>query len=146
MSADLSQPIRDAIVGESSITALLGTYLGSPAVLTRAPAPDETIEFPYILVSDDVAKAEEDGLFDLRPVVTREVTTYARNDTPEHYRLADQIAYLVRTLFHRQWRSLTVPGWRVVDIQCMGPVSTTQEDQTDGRTVSLVISLAKVRT
>jgi hypothetical protein len=144
-TADLAEPIRTAIINNVGITALLGTFLGAPAVFTRRPVPGEDVPFPMIVVSTFISTLNEDGLFDFRPIPNRDVTVFTRNDTPEHYRLADQIAYLVRALFHRRWRSLTVTGWKVVGIECTGPVSTTQEDQTDGRVVTLAIKLAQLR-
>lgn len=145
MSADLSQPLRDAIVASADIVALLATYAGEPAVFSSAPAPGNAA-YPFILISDDVDKIEEDGLSDFRPSVEREISVYVNNAIPEKYRVADQVIYLVRTLFHRRRTAITVTGWHVVDIQVSGPVPTSQDDQTEGRVVTLTVRLAKLRT
>jgi hypothetical protein len=148
MSApNLSEPIRTAILGESGITALLGTYLGEPAVLTRRPSPDENISYPFIVVSTDITVMDQDGLMDFRPVVTRDVTVFTRNDTAEHYRVANTIAFQLYELFHRQWRALEVDDWHVIDIQANGPIVTAEEpgSQIVGRLVTLEIKLAQSR-
>ena len=131
MSADLAVPIRDALVASGSITALLATYASEPAVFTRRPLPGNA-SYPLILVSPDVSISnEEDGIFDFRPLVIRDVIVYASNEVPDSYRKADQVAYLVRNLFHRQRAVIVVPDWHVVDIQATGPAPTSQDDQTE---------------
>jgi hypothetical protein len=144
VSVDLAEPIRDALVASSEITALLATYAGDPAVFTRRPVPGEA-GYPFIVVTPDVTVTDQDGIFDFRPLIVREVIAYSRNDTSENYRKADQLAYLVHALFHRQRRAITVPGWDVVDIVVTGPSPTSQDDQTEGRSLLLTVSLAKIR-
>lgn len=145
MSADLAVPIRDALVASSEITALLATYAGEPAIFTRRPVPGNTV-FPCILISPDITvNSEDDGINDFRPLATREVVVYSNNDVPESYRKADQIAYLVRNLFHRQRNAIVVPSWHVMDIVVTGPAPTSQDDQIEGRVVTLDIRLAQNR-
>ena len=144
MSVDLAEPIRDALVASSGITTLLATYASEPAVFTRRPVPGNA-SFPMIVVTPDVTVSDQDGIFDFRPLIVREVIAYSLNDTPANYRLADQLAYLIRTLFHRQRRAISVPGWGVVDIVVTGPSPTSQDDQTEGRSLLLTVQLAQLR-
>lgn len=144
MSVDLAEPIRDALVASSEITALLATYAGDPAVFTRRPVPGDAT-YPFIVVTPDVTATDQDGLFDFRPIIVREIIAYTSNATPAEYRKVDQLAYLIRTLFHRQRRAITVAGWGVVDIVVTGPSPTSQDDQTEGRSLLLTISLAQSR-
>lgn len=143
-TANLAEPLRDALVGNASITALLPNFQGSKTVFTRRPVPANA-PYPMLVVSSDVSVFDEDGILDFRPIATRTIIAYAQNDTPEHYRVADTLAYLVRDLFHRQWRAIVVPSWKVVDIQANGPDPAPSDDQTEGRVVTLAIRLAQLR-
>lgn len=144
MSANLSEPIRTAIVGTSAITSLLSTYKGSFPVFTRRPVPSDT-PFPTIVVSPDVSTTDQDGVFDYRPLVMRDVFAYGRNDLPGQVRAVEQLGHLLRALFHRQRLALTVSGWSVTDIVVSGPADTPVEDQLVGVRVQLSVSLAAQR-
>jgi hypothetical protein len=143
-TADLAQPLRDAIIGDSGITSLLPSYDGSFTVFTNVPVPNNA-PYPMIVISPDIVVLNADGINDFQPIPTRTISTYAANDTPANYRLADQLAYLVRDLFHRERQAIVVPGWHVIDIQAMGPEPVPSEDQTVGRMVTLAIRLAQLR-
>jgi hypothetical protein len=54
--------------------------------------------------------------------------------------------YLVRELFHRQRNVISLSNWDVVDIQVTNQTLTSQDDQVEGRVVTLAIRLAKLRT
>lgn len=143
MAFDLAQPLRAAIIGQSSITTLLTAYKGSFPVFTRRPI-DPDSPYPLIAVSPDVTKTDEDGISDERPIIIRDISIYGRNDTPARYRAVETIAYLVHDLFQRRWQSITVTGWKVVTINATGPQAAPVDDeQTVGRLVSLTIRLAK---
>ena len=142
-AADLSVPLRSALIASGSITALLSSYKSSYPVFTRRPAPDDA-DMPIIMVSPDITITDNDGIDDFRPVQTRDITVYGQNSTNAKYRAVEAIGYLIRELFHSNWRSIDVPGWKVVDITCLGPIpAPTDDDQTIARMVSLSIQLAK---
>ena len=109
MAVDLSVPLRDAIIASTDIVIRLATFLDGYAVFTRRPVPGNA-EYPMIIVSSDIALGEEDGIHDPRPIIVRDISIYGRNDTPAHYRVVDELGYLVRGLFHRQRTAITVPG------------------------------------
>lgn len=142
MGADLATPIRSAIVADSSITDLLLTYLGSFPVFTRRPVPEDT-PYPCIVVSDNIAASDQDGVNDVRPVQIRDVAIYGRNDLPAtHMRNVNEIALKVRRLFHRHKNILVVPNWTVIDVTCTGPIPAPVDDQISGRIVTLTVRLA----
>lgn len=143
-AADLSIPLRTALVGHSPITALLPAYKGSFTVFTRRPAPSDAT-YPIIMVSPDISSTEEDGINDFRPIQERDITVYGKNDNAANYRTVEQIGYLIRELFHAQRRSITVSGWGVVAINARGPIpAPTDDDATVARMVSLTIQLARL--
>lgn len=141
MSAELSVPIRNAIVGESAITSELDAYLGGLPVFTRRPVPDAA-PYPMIVVSPDITVSDEDGISDFRPVQVRDIAIYGRNSTPANYRQVETIARAVYSLFHRQRTSITVSGWDVTQITARGPrPAPVDDEQTVGRVVEVTVHL-----
>lgn len=145
MSADLSQPIRAALVGEAAITALLPAYSGGYPIFTRRPAPDDA-PYPMVLVSPDIVHEDDDGIDNEQPLITRDVSAYGQNDTADGYRAVEQIAYAVRDLFHRRPQAITPPtGWSCVSVSARGPIPAPADDENSiGRLVTLRIRLAKL--
>lgn len=144
MSAtDLAAPLRDAIVADGGITALLPAYLGGFPVFTQAPVPNDA-PFPQITISPPDSIADEDGVNDFRPVISQYITAWAENSAPANAEIADDLGYLLRDLFHRQ-RVLVVPGWSVVDTVVQGPQPAFVDDQRVGVAVFVQTRLAKLR-
>lgn len=141
MSADLSEPIRTALVG-AALAASLPAYGGSKTVFTRRPAPLDA-PYPMILVSQDVSVTDDDGVSDRRPVQVRDVVVYGQNDVATHYRAVETLAYAVRALFHRNRKAISVSGWQVVAITAFGPIAgPTDDDKIVARVITLTIQLA----
>lgn len=139
---NLAAPIRNAIVANTTITALLQAFQGSFPVFTRVPTPSDS-PYPLIVITPDVAISDEDGISDLRPVVVRDVAVYGLNDTAEQYRDVETIGYELRDMFHRE-KALTVPGYHVIDIRVTGPrVAPADTENEVGRMVELTIRLSK---
>lgn len=144
MSADLAAPIRTALIGSAEITNQLEGYKVSYPVFTRRPAPLDAPPI-MIMVSPNVAKADQDGIDDERPIIVRDVAVYGPNEPAENYRKVESIAFAVHDLFHRQRTAITVSGWYVVMITATGPIpAPTDDDKTVGRVVSLTIMLARL--
>lgn len=143
MSADLSIPLRDALIGASAITSALPAFNGSFPIFTRRPAPVNA-PYPMILISPDVTVTEEDGITDNRPVQQRDIAVYGQNETAEKYRAVETLAYSVYDLFHRNRHAIDVPGWHVVLITAQGPMPAPVDDyQNVARVIPLMIRLAK---
>lgn len=143
-SANLAEPLRTAIIGNVSITALLPAYLGGYPVFTRRPVPNDA-PYPLIIISPDTNVTNDDGINDYRPISFRNINVYSANDTPEHYRQADTLAYLIRNLLHRNRQAIVVTGWNVVDIQVEGPQPSPSDDQSEGRILIVSTRLSKLR-
>lgn len=143
MTADLAAPIRAALAGAASVTGLLPAYAGAYPIFTRRPAPADA-PYPMIMVSPDISVVDRDGVNSLQPISQRDVAVYGQNNTAAHYRDVEAIAYAIRALFHRKWRALTVPGWKVVALTALGPIpAPTDDEQTVARLVTLTIALAQ---
>lgn len=142
-AADLSVPLRDALIGNAAITSQLPAYKGSFPIFTRRPAPTD-ITYPIIMISPDVTIDDEDGINDFRPIQVRDVVVYGQNDTPAKYRVVEVLGYAIREMFHSTRLSIVVPSFTVTLITARGPMpAPTDDDQTVARIVSLTIRLAR---
>ena len=142
MSYDLSGPLRTALVGNEPIAALLSTWQNEPAVFTRRPTPDDAAT-PMIVVGPDISAMNLDVLVSRRPTPRRDILIYG--DQPAHYRIVEQLGYMVRDLFHRNRLSITVPGFHVIDIIASGPImGPTDDDKRLCRVVPLLLKLQQV--
>lgn len=141
---DLAQALRTAIIGATSVTAELESYLDSFPVFTRRPAPDDAPGL-VIFVSPDIVSSDEDGLSDARPVIVRDVSAYGPNTAASDYRKVERIGYALRDLFHRRPQAFSISGWKVVRVEVQGPIpAPTDDEQTIGRMITLTIRLARV--
>jgi len=144
MSTDLSTPIRTAIIGDATITAQLAAYKGSFPVFTRAPVPNDA-PYPMIIVSVPISMGDEDGVDDERPILVRDVMVYGQNDTAAHYRQVETIAFALKDIFHRAWRSITVSGWKVLSVVStdVNPAPVDNDEEV-GRRIELTVRLARI--
>lgn len=144
-SADLADPIRNALIGNGPIAAALAIYSGSPAIFTRRPVPSGAT-YPMIVCAGDVTRSDQDMISDPMPVIIRDISIFGQNGTTgasNQYRAVEALGLMVRDLFHRQRQSLSVPGWSVLDVICNGPVvGPTDDDTTVHRLVTLTIRLS----
>ena len=136
---NLVKPIRVAIVADSTITALLGSYQSVASVFTRRPAP-EGATYPMIMVSPAVVVSDEDALVERRPVVNHDVIVYGQQDGA--YRDVESVGYLLREKFHRQRFSISPDGYAVIDLVAEGPIpGPTDDEEFIARVVSLQVRL-----
>ncbi len=142
MSLDLAPALREAIIGNIAITALLSTWEGEPAVFTRRPTPADAI-YPLIQISPDISVVDRDMLVEQIPVIRRDIAVYGdQGPVPDvgQYRIVEQIAYLLRKQFHRKRLSISASGYNVIDIVAHGPMTAPVDDEKlVGRAVLLTI-------
>lgn len=147
---NLAQPLRDAILGLTSVTDLLGTYAGEPSIFTRRPVPSEGV-YPMVVISPDIVFVNQDALVNFRPVIMRDLAVYGQaiRETSElgqadDYRNIEAIGYALREAFHRHREMLVVDDHNVIDIVATGPIpAPTGDDRLLGRVVTLTIRLSK---
>jgi hypothetical protein len=142
MSLNLSEPIREAVLGDPDITSYLGTYAGEPSVHTRRPVPSEAT-YPAVVISPDVSLTDFDALNGSRPIAVRDVAVYGQQ--PGSYRRVEELGYTIRELFHRRKENVVVDGYHVVDLVASGPiVAPTDDEKLVGRVVTLTFRLQKI--
>lgn len=143
VSPDLSAPVYAAITGNTAIAAALSTYEGAPAAFTRRPVKSD-VPYPMLVSAGDIVRTDQDFINSPLIVITRDISIFCQNDTPTHSRAVDALALLVRDLFHRQRQSLSVSGWKVLDIVCKGPFAgPVDDDTTVHRIVEMTVRLSQ---
>lgn len=146
MSApDITEPVRDALLANATLTGQLPTYNGSPTIFTRRPVPAEA-RYPMVVVSKDINIIDEDGIFDWRPVITRDIAVYHTNEKDSNYALVALLAFTIRSMFHRQRAAIVVPGWGITQILATGPIDNRiDQDNLAGSVVQLAVRVAQQR-
>jgi hypothetical protein len=133
----LSQAFYDRLAGDGTLTALLATYEGAPAVFTNDPAPPDAV-LPYVVTAGEFAVAPFDTKTLLGRTAFRDIRCYAAElGSAEQI---EAIAERVRALFHRY--PLPVAGFATVLCEASGPTVAPDDDETvTGRIISVRIVL-----
>lgn len=133
----LSQAFYDRLRGDGTLTAMLATYEGAPAVFTTDPAPPDAV-LPYIVTAGEFAIEPFDTKTLEGRTVYRDIRCYAAEDGSAT--LIEDIAERVRALFHRY--ALPVAGFSTVLCNVSGPTVAPDDDETvTGRLVSVRLVL-----
>lgn len=133
----LSQAFYDRLTGDATLTGLLATYEGGPAVFTIDPAPPDA-QLPFIVTAGEFAQAPFDTKTLYGRTAFRDIRCYASEVGSAV--LIDDIAERVRALFHRY--PLPVAGFATVLCEASGPTVAPDDDETvTGRIVSVRIVL-----
>lgn len=128
----LTGALYDELAADATLTAMLTTYGGNPAIFTTDPAPGDA-DLPYIVTAGDVAQA---AAMDTKNSLGREVRRDVRCYTAATGSAVtvEAIAERVRTLLHR--RALTIAGFVWILAECSGPFVADEPDAY-GRIVSV---------
>ena len=134
----VTEAIYDTLAGDATLTAMLATYGGEPAIFTTDPAPGDA-ELPYIVSAGEVAQTAWDTKTTRGWLAARDVRCYT--DVTGSAVLVEAIAEQARALLHR--RSLTILGFVCVIAECSGPVVADGPDAY-GRIVSVRLTIEEV--
>lgn len=127
----LTQAIYNLLSSDATLTALLATYQGNPAIFTTDPAPGDA-DLPYIVTAGEVTQTPFDTKNCYGRDIIRDVRCYTEASGSSI--VIEEIAERVRYLLHRQ--SITINNFEWVLSDCNGPLAA---DETDayGRILSL---------
>lgn len=127
----LTKAIYDRLASDATLTGLLSSYRGSPAIFTTDPAPGDAV-LPYIVTAGEVSQAPADTKTTRGRVLLRDVRCYAAADGGAV--VIEAIAERVRALLHRQ--PLNIDGYQWILSSVTGPIGA---DETDayGRIITL---------
>jgi len=131
----VTEAIYDVLAGDATLTTLLTTYGGEPAIFTTDPAPGDA-ELPYIVSAGEVAQTPWDTKTTRGRVAIRDVRCYT--DATGSAVLVEAIAERVRALLYRQ--TLAIADFECVIADCSGPVAADGQDAY-GRIVSVRLTM-----
>ena len=134
----VTEAIYDVLAGDATLTALLATYGGEPAIFTTDPAPGDAV-LPYIVSAGEVAQTPWDTKTTRGRVVIRDVRCYT--DATGSAVVVETIAERVRALLHRQ--TLAISDFECLIADCSGPVPADGQDAY-GRIVSVRLTIEEV--
>lgn len=125
----INKGIYDRMANDATLTAMLSTYKGSPAIFTIATIPTDAT-FPIITANEDFSVLP----FDTKTIEGRQVTRFVRvfTEASGSRVLMDDIAERVRVLFHRQHLSVTIQGYQVLIIEVTGPEFLATDERIYG--------------
>jgi hypothetical protein len=134
----LTQAIYNRLAADGTLTALLATYAGEPAIFTTDPAPGDAT-MPYIVTAGEVAQEPFDTKQSRGRTATRDLRCYTAAGGSAA--TVEAIAERVRVLLHRQ--SLTITGHTWIITECSGPIVADEQDAY-GRIVTAIITIQEV--
>jgi len=134
----VTEAIYDVLAGDATLTAMLSTYGGEPAIFTTDPAPGDA-ELPYIVSAGEVAQTPWDTKTTRGRVVMRDVRCYT--DATGSAVAVEAIAERVRALLHRQ--TLAISDFECVIADCSGPTVADGPDAY-GRIVTVRLTIEEV--
>lgn len=127
--AAINKAIYDRMANDATLTALISTYKGSPAVFTIPTVPTDAL-FPLITANEDFSV----NPFDTKSIEGRDLTRYLRvfTEATGSRILLDDISERVRGLFHRKHKEITIPGYQIILIDVTGPEFLATDERIYG--------------
>lgn len=125
----INQGIYNRMANDSTLTSLLSTYNGAPAIFTVATIPTDA-NFPLITANEDFTNVP----FDTKDTGGREVTRYVRvfTEATGSRVLLDTIAERVRFLFHKKHHEVAFDGYQPIIINVVGPEFLATDERIYG--------------
>lgn len=130
----LTKAIYDQLAGDPTLTGMLATYKGNPAIFTIDPAPGDA-DTPYLVTAGEVSQVPSDTKTSRGRDLIRDVRCYDDNDGNNIS--IEAIAERVRVLLHRQPLSINGFDWIISNVT--GPIVADERDYY-GRILSLSLT------
>lgn len=129
----LTSSLYEKLASDPTLTALLATYSGSPAIFTMDPAPGDA-QTPYIVTAGEVTQTPFDTKTTLGRTIVRDIRVY--DEDSGNPVTVEAIAERVRVILHRQ--EVTPDGYDFVMSSVSGPIVADELDSY-GRVVTLTV-------
>lgn len=139
MEAELVQAIYNRLAGDGTLTALLATYSGGPAIFSGDPIPQDA-QPPFVVLGGPLGDTPDDQRTTSIRTVLYQVACYVeRNEAGGQSVLPiAQIAERIRTLLHRS--QLSVTGFTPLYEGVSGPI-VNDDDEHLGRVLTVQFKL-----
>ena len=131
----ITEAIHDRLEDDATLTALLATYNGAPAIFTIDPVPKDAA-LPYIISAGEATNDAFDTKVSSGRKITRDIRCYT--EAADSAASVEAMAERVVELFHRH--HLAVEGFRTIIAEASGPISANEE-LAYGRVVSVRLTL-----
>lgn len=135
---NLTAALYDRLAGDATLTALLATYRGEPAIFTVDPAPPDAA-LPYIVTAGSVVDNAWDTKTTRGRQVWRDVRCYAPATGSSV--TVEAIAERVRALLHRHY--LEVDDHVTYLAETAGPIASG-DTEAYGRIVTVRLTIGEV--
>lgn len=136
---NISQAVYSLLAADTTLTALLATYGGAPAIFTSRPVPPDALR-PYVVAAGNVSAVPFDTLDKRGREITRDVFAFA-NETGS----AAAIEAIADALYNAlDNASLALAGGHVVRCHVVaGPAEAPTDSSLVGRYVTIRIVARK---
>lgn len=131
----LTAALYDVLAGDVTLTDLLSTYDGAPAIFTTDPAPGDAT-LPYIVSAGEIAQTPFDTKTTRGRIVTRDIRCYTAASGSAV--TVETIAERVRVLLHRV--EITIADHEWIMAECSGPMTADEQDAY-GRIVTVRMTI-----
>lgn len=135
---ELTRALYNLLAGDATLTAMLNTYGGDPAIFTVDPAPGDAT-LPYVITAGSVADNPFDTKTTLGRTVMRDVRCYTAASGSAS--TVERIAKRVRQLLHR--RAFEIEGFVWIMASCSGPIQADEQDAY-GRIVTVTLTMEEM--
>lgn len=134
----LDNAINARLASDGTLTALLATFKGTPAIFLSTPLPQGVVP-PYVAVPPIVTQSPNDTKTSEGRSLIRDIGCYtlATGSTVT----VDAIAERVRSLFHRH--PLAITGFATMIAMAAGPSLAPTDKTLYGRIVSVNLTIWK---
>lgn len=137
----LTAAINTKLSGDSTLTALLGTYRSSPAIFTGDLAPEDIdLTAAYIVIKPPFS---DEPILDTKNStgrrLIRDIVCWAPHKDNYSIKDLETIGERVRTLLHRV--VLTVSGYTNIISLTSGPIQAPQDDHMIGLIITLATTI-----
>src|SRR5690554_2808553 len=132
---NLTAVLYDKLASDPTLSGLLATYKGLPAIFTVDPVPKDAV-LPYIVTAGEVAYTPWDTKTTRGRSVIRDIRCYAEANGSAV--VVEAIAEQVRALLHRQPLQINGYHWLISDV--IGPIVADEQDAY-GRILTLNLTV-----
>jgi hypothetical protein len=135
---DLTAALYSRLAEDATLTSLLASYGGGPAIFSADPVPGDA-ELPYIVSAGEVTQTPADTKTTRGRQVWRDVRCYTTANGSAG--AVEEIAERVRALLHRHL--LEVEDHETLIAEVSGPLAADEEDAY-GRVLTVKLTMMEV--